>query len=255
MMKPFNIDNLKPPLKDVYEAQNKWCDTNWQETLKKHNKELNKSLEKADLFDVWSNKLQNDSVAKSLIPEVFMDAYLSIHFACMGLYKYANSCLRSELETALRLVYFSTHPIEFGWWCDGNEWYKGKDVWGSGYVYFELLNNMKEFDKNLSDEKKLFVRIRNIYGVLSQYVHSSKSTFQTHSKFSPKYNIEDFKNWSGYFNETQQFVNIILTLGLDKKFYGMNKNDQKKILKIGLYDKDYKKRVKDIFKLKIKGRI
>lgn len=255
-MIPFNINNLKPPLKDVYDAQNKWCDANWQETLKKHNKDLNKLLEKADLFDVWSNKLQDDKVAKSLIPEVFMDAYLSIHFACMGLYKYANSCLRSELETSLRLVYFSTHPIEFGWWCDGNEWYKGKDVWGEGYVYFQQLNTMKDFDKNLSDEKKLFgKKIKNIYGALSQYVHSSKSTFQTHSKFSPKYNIQDFKKWSNYYNEVQQYVNIILTLGLDKNFNELNKNDQKKILKTGLYDIDYKKRVKDIFKIKIRGRL
>lgn len=256
-MRSFNIDNLKSPLNEVYETQHEWSDRNWQESLKRHNKELNRLLEKIDLFDIWSNKLQNDKVAKSLIPEIFMDAFMSFHLGCMGLYKYANACLRSELETALRLVYFSTHPVEFGWWCDGSEWYKGKgkDVWGMGYEYFEQLNTVKDFDKDLPDQKKLFNKIKKIYQDLSQYVHSGKFGFQTPFKFSPKYNIQEFKKWFNNYNEIQQYVNIIIALGFEEKFKGMRGNDQSKILRIGLYNRDYKKRLKDIFKLKIRGRI
>ncbi len=254
-MRLFNIDKIPSPLKDTYIDQRKWCDMNWQEALKKHYKELNKLLEKVTLFDVWSNELRGDKVTKSLIPEIFMDAFISLHFACMGLYKYANSCLRSELETTLRLVYFSTHPVEFEWWCNGNEWYKGRDVWGEGYMYFEQLKTLKDFDKKLPNGEKLFARVRKIYGILSQYVHSSKSVLQTSLKFSPKYNTLSFKNWCSNFKEIQQSSNIIIALGFNEDFKKMRKNHQEKIIKIGLIDRNYKKSLKDIFGLKFKGRL
>jgi hypothetical protein len=254
-MSSFNIERLKSPLKDVFKSHLKWVEANWQETLKRKRKDLYKLLEKTNLFDIWSNNLQDTEVTKHLIPEMFMDAFMSFHFACTGLYKYANVFLRSELETSLRLVYFSTHPIEFEWWCDSNKWYKGKDVWSEGYGYFLQLKTVKDFDKKLPKEQNLFNKIKNIYGTLSQYVHSSKSALHTLLEFSPKYQADEFKKWSANYSAIQQYVNTIIILGFALRFKEMRKREQNKILKIGVYDINYRRSLKDIFGLKISGRI
>lgn len=259
-MRTLDIENLPLALKGVYDSQLKWCDKNWHSTLKGHSKELSKLVEKVDVFDIWSNSLQDIEVAKSLIPEIFMDAFISIHLACIGLYKYANACLRSEIETVLRLVYFTTHPVEFEWWREGNEWYrKYKDVWGEGYTYFDQLKVVKEFNKEFVKSKQvqktLFNKINQIYGILSKYVHSGISAFQTSLNFSPKYNINDFKRWSSNYREVQECINLVITLGFSEKFRKIRRTDQAKILRVGLVEKDYKKRLKDIFGLKIRGRI
>jgi hypothetical protein len=258
-MSDFNIEKLQKEIRDLYSLQQKWCDKNWQDTLKKHDRELSKLLAKVNLFDIWSHELRVDKAAGSLIPEIFMDAFISIHLSCLGLYKYANACLRSELETSLRLIYFSTHPIEFQWWCDGNEWYIGRDknVWMEVYyrTYFEQLSPVKHFNKSLKDDKKLSKKIQTIYKLLSRYVHSGISTFQTSSTFSPKYNIMNFKKWSSNYNEIQQYVNLVITLGYDERFKGMSNDNKLRILKIGVYEKDYKLKLKDVYKIKVRGRI
>lgn len=237
-----DLSNLPSNLRVIHESQKKWRNKAWEATLNNHRDELERMLEKINLFDVWSDGLQNNEAIKRLLPEIFMDSYMSIHFAGYGLYKYANICLRSQLETALRLIYFSPHPVEFDWWRNGNESYRSglanKDVWGEGYLYFQELENVKQFEDKCTEGQRLFrggKKVSNIYRKLSTYVHSGMFSFQTKpDEFSPRYKIEDFKHWSENFNEIQEYINILLILSFLKEFKQMRESDKNKILQVAI---------------------
>lgn len=242
-------NDLPELTKTMHESQEKWRSETWNQTLSKHKEEIEKLLQKISVFDIWSNSLQNNEAAKKLIPEIFIDSYISLHFACFGLYKYANICLRSQLETVLRLIYFSTHPVEFDWWCKGNEWYreglKSKDVWGEGFKYFAQLDYIKKFEKRCEKQKRLFheaQKINKTYKKLSGYVHSSALAFQTKPEellISPKYDLEEFKRWIRSFKEVQEHINILLILSFHREFKKLSKTNREKIGKIGVESSYY----------------
>lgn len=246
--------DLPPNTKTMYESQEKWRAKALKDTLSAHKDQIEASLEKVNLFDIWSNSLQTSEVARRLIPEIFMDAYMSIHFACYGLYKYANICLRSQLETALRLIYFSTHPIEFGWWSAGNEWYRAglrtKDVWGEGYGYFEQLENVKKFEELCEEGQRLFQHARKvpqIYQTLSTYVHSGVFSLQTKpDQFSPRYKIDEFSKWGTNFKEIQSYIHILLVLSFLEEFKKMSTVNQNRVLEIVIASLYYRERLKEL---------
>lgn len=252
-MSKKGMPDLPDNLRAMHESQEKWRKKAWEETLTKHKNELEKMLEKVNLFDIWSDALQHNEATKRLLPEIFMDVYIAIHFAGYGLYKYANICLRSQLETALRLIYFATHPVEFDWWCSGNESYRSglanKDVWGEGYRYFEELDSVKQFEGKCSIGQRLFrggKRVSNIYKKLSTYVHSGMFSFQTKpGEFSPRYKISDFKLWCKNFNEIQQYINILLILGFLKEFKEIHGSEKDRILQVGI-NKSYRTKLQEI---------
>jgi len=249
----MKISELPTLTKAMFNSQKKWSKNNWNSALEKHCSDTENLLEKINIFDIWSNALQDSEPTKKLIPEIFVDAYIAIHFACMGLYKYAYVCLRSQLETGLRLVYFSAHSIEFRWWLDGNEWYRSglqKDVWGEGYNYFANLEFIKKFDKELGKNKTLFASVKNSYSKLSRYVHSSPESFQTKpGSISPKYNIGQFRIWLAMSNEILTYINVIFILSFYDKFKDFSATQQKTILEKGVGNKKYKTKLKEIFGL------
>ena len=257
-MTTFWVTGLPTETKTTHESQNKWRRKNWERTLKEHKQDIEVLLKKISLFDIWSNKLQHNDVAVKLIPEIFMDAYISIHFAGYGLYKYAHMCLRSELETALRLVFFSTHEVEFNLWSKGKEWYREKynwpDVWGRGYAYFTLLDVIREFEELCDDNKELFGdkgkgAISRVHKELSKFIHSGAGHFQTRAdRVSPKYDPNEFSGWHETYEKVQTYIHIILTLGLANKFKDMTPTQRNKILDIGM-DSYYKTRVKQALNL------
>lgn len=256
-MTKFRVSDLPTETKTTHESQNKWRRKNWQKTLKEHKQDIEKLLKKISLFDIWSTRLQQNDVAIKLIPEIFMDAYISIHFAGYGLYKYAYMCLRSELETALRLVFFSTHPIEFEWWFDDDEWYSTTldypFVWGKRYHYFQNLKNIREFEERCEDDKKLFKKkdcgIKGVYGELSGSIHSGREHFQTKAdRVSPKYDSDKFREWYETYEKVQTYINIILALGFADEFRDMTNTQRKKILGTGM-DTYYKEKLKQILGL------
>ena len=184
-----------------------------------------------------------------------MDAYVSIHFSCFGLYKSAYMCLRSEFETVLRLIYFSNHPIEFKWWQDGNEkWIKdllkGSDVWGNQYSYLRHIKEIQSFDElNTRSNEKFFGengKLKLIYSTLSKHVHSVAPYLQTKrsGSFSPKYNKDEFEKWYDNYKKIQQYINIFLALGFPDKFKKMPTQERDKILDIGIASTQYKTNVK-----------
>lgn len=244
----MKIKNLPPSTKAMFSSQKKWSKDNWNSTLQKHSGDTENLLERISILDIWSNALQDREPTKKLIPEIFMDAYMAVHFASMGLYKYAYVCLRSQLETGLRLVYFSAHPVEFKWWLNGNEWYKSglqKDVWGEGYSYFINIEFIKKFDKKFK-RKKLFVGVKNLYSKLSKYVHSSPESFQTRpDSISPKYDIKQFKIWLGMSNNILDYINIIFILSFYDTFIGLSPTDQKTILEKGIKNSDFREKIKE----------
>lgn len=257
-MAKFDPNNLPDLTKSMYVAQQNWSEQNWKDTLLKHSKEVEELFEKIKVYDLWENILRDThgSISNDLIPEIRMDAILSVHFACMGLYKQANVCLRAQLETALRLVYFSTHPIEFKWWRNDNEWYLGlggKDVWGKGYEYFYQLDEVKAFEK--ASNQKFFDAISKIYKVLSKYVHSGVPSFQTTQfRLSPKYKIDSYKKWGGNFKEVQDYINTLFSLGFSVEFKAQNAINQKKVLRVIRFA-EFKKGVRKSLDLRFRGRI
>jgi hypothetical protein len=243
----------------MYISQQKWVAENWKNTLAIHARGINALLERCGAFDLWKKTLSSkyDKVAKELITEIFMDSYLSTHFACMGLYKQANVCLRSQLETSLRLVYFSTHPVEFIWWSKGSTWYlesKFKDVWGPAYQYFEKLEEVESFDKACSSNK-LFASLNTFYKKLSKYVHGSVSAFQTTpNRIAPKYDKDEFGKWETNFKDVQKYANTILVLGFANVFKTLTVSTQRGILK-AVEDRKYKEGLRKSLGLRFRGRI
>lgn len=261
-MPRFKISDLSDETKIMHDSQKIWRNRNWKTTLGKHEGEIKELIEKINLFDIWSNKLRDVPAAKILIREIFMDAYVSIHFASYGLYKYAHTCLRSELETALRLVYFSTHKTEFKWWFEGNEWYREKlnwpDVWGRGYDYFKQLDEIKKFEDLCEDNKKLFggkhTGVSRVYKKLSRFIHSGAEQFQTRTdRVSPTYDSEKFIEWRETYDKVQIYIHIILSLGFPKEFKGMQPAKRNKILDIGM-NTDYKDKVKQVLDVYVSER-
>ena len=260
-MKTFNENKLPDKTKSMFESHQKWSNNNLKETLKNHHREIEKLLQKIEVFDIWKNILQEKykNEVGLLIPEIFMDSYNSIHFACLGLYKQANVCLRAQIETALRMVYFSTHPVEFKWWHAGEDWYiKKGDVWGERYEYFKRLEDVKNFEKKCKEnnyEASLFNKINDLYKKLSKYVHSGVASFQTTpERYSPNYKISEFKRWMSNFKMIQKYSNTILILGFAEEFKNTSLTRKKRILK-ELEDNNFKKGIRKSLGLKFRGRI
>lgn len=249
----FKVRDLPELTKSIHKGQAKWRDKNWKKTLSTHSSELEKLLKRISVFSRWRNKLQQSDAAKKLFPEIFIDAFSSVHFACFGLYKYANMCLRSELETTLRLIFFSTHPVEFSWWLKGKSVYRdiysqANDVWGPGYIYFKNLENIQKFEMNCDKAKQLFsegCKLKKMYTTLSQFIHSGAGHFQSRpSGFIPAYELDEFKQWYSRCNEAQTYINILLALTFSEEFKGMTPTSRNAILDVGIGD-EYKEIVKN----------
>lgn len=254
-MDKFDVTKLNVLTRGIYDSYINWNDKNWKSTLKANHKKIEKLLTKIQIFDKWANELDKHSIAKGFLQEIYMDALISIHFSCMGLYKSANVSLRAELENTLRFIYFSSHPVEFKWWSNDLDWYRkiGGHVWGKEYNYFENFEETKKFDYQTS--KKLFDEVGKIYGKLSRYVHTGFKSFQTSgTRISPTFKKDEFKKWVSNFNEVQNFVNTFLILFFPEDFKKSDAHIQRKVLKV-IENKDYKKRIKKSLNLRLRGRI
>lgn len=252
---PFKVEDIPEETKKIHESQNKWRRQSWQKTLSEHGNDIEKLIDKIRLFDTWKTKLVKVNAAQILIPELFMDAYVSIHFAGYALYKYAYMSLRSELETALRLVFFSTHPVEFDWWLADKEWYSTTSdypyVWGKRYLYFQNLENFKKFEKKCNETDKLFGDhgIKGLYAELSEYIHSGRRHFQTRTdRVSPKYDDDQFRRWNYDYDKVQTYIHIILALGLAEDFKEMSLIQRDNILNTGIGN-GYKEKVKETLEI------
>jgi hypothetical protein len=233
---------LSSLVRAMHQGQEKWRKTAWKTTLARHDDELNRALKQVNLLDIWSDKLTGKDFADRLMPEIWMDAYISVHLAGYGLYKYANACLRSELETALRLIFFSSHPNEFEWWLENHQSYVKSqgytDVWGKDFSYFEKLKQVRKFVKSQRKGSNLFKgkgSVPDIYGKLSKYVHSVVFCLQTDPEsFSPVYKVGEFKKWHGNFRAIQNTVNLLLVLTFANEFKTMYRQNQCSILADGV---------------------
>lgn len=255
-MPEFDGSSLPEWLKAIHDSQNKWREQNWQKTLQDHSAELESLLDMVNVLHLWPNAVGGVEVSKKLLPEIVMDFFTSLHFACWGLYKSAHMCLRAGLETTLRLVYLSTHPVEYQWWLEGKEWYREgspvrQDVWGPGYRYFTMLPGIKVFDKACDESRKLFgsksAGIGELQSDLSKHIHSGPEQFQTEvNRISPQYDIGRFKRWLKRAKKALTFINIILALSFKDAFCDMHPEDREKIIDKGIADDDYRDKLKDV---------
>lgn len=248
-MPRFKISDLPENALNMHKTQGKWRNRNWNNSLKNHSNELEDLLSLIELFSFWMTRLPTGDATSSLSKEIYTDAYFSIHLACFGLYKNAYMCLRSQFETAMRLIYFSSHPFEYKLWLSEDEKWKkdllsGSDVWGQGFKYFAYMPKIKELE-SLTPNTWLLKgnnpKLRTIYSKLSRHVHSSGPSYlQTrHGRLSPEYKEDEFIEWQGIFKDVQKYINILFALCFPNEFENMPSNKRNEILDIAI-GTDYK---------------
>jgi hypothetical protein len=256
-MPSFKVSNLPEKTRVMHETQTKWRKKNWEDTLKNHSNDLENLISLIGLFDIWKNRLPRKDVTRSLSREIYTDAYFSIHLACFGLYKNAYMSLRSQFETAMRLIYFSNHPVEYKLWQSGDEkWMgdllKGSDVWGQSFKYFIYIPEISELEERISHKDNLWLtkgdspKLREIYGKLSKHVHSVGPYLQTRSgRLSTKYNQNEFETWYEMFSDVQKYISILFALCFAEKFKNMPTHEREQILDLAI-GSDYKDLVKRV---------
>ncbi len=251
-MARFALSKLKPETRGMYESLSAFKRRNIKKTLCEHDSEIEESLEMLGSLEIWNNELRQTSVATNLLPEIWMDGYVSISFAMMGLYKYANTSLRSSIETTLRLVYFVNHPVEYEWWKKEINWhtqYSFTDVYGRKYEYFARI--FQAFEKECSPDKKALFGddgqcLKTFYGALSGFIHTSPRRFQTKpTMFSPRYDIGRFNEWLTSYKQTQTYINVLLALAFPAELKNMHVGHRSKVLEKGMltYYRDKVKKV------------
>ncbi len=175
-MPRFKVSNLPEKTHMMHDAESRWRQQSWQNSLNNHAKELEELLTIIDLYGLWKNRWPRNDATKILSNEIYTDAYMSIHLACYGLYKNAYMSLRSQFETALRLAYFSEHSLEFKLWESGDEkWIqlllKGSDVWGQEFKYFLFVPEIKDLENRVPQNLRLITgdgKLKTVHSKLSQ---------------------------------------------------------------------------------------
>ena len=260
MAKVFNKYRLPPKAKNLYDTQ-QLLRGNIENALFEKGNDVEELLFRVDSFALWKSLLHKkySDVSDELIDEIFIDLWLSIDFACIGLYKQAHVCLRASLEMTLRLVYFSRHPVEYNWWSQGkSEDYKDKNSRGEDFSYFKKLEAFKDFEKIAKTlkkaEPKLISKISLEYSQLSKYVHSNKDRFQTGKKITPKYVVGDFNKWQKHFELVMTYMNTVLMLGFSEEVKSFRLDKQKILLK-NISIPNYKSFLRRVLLIKFKGKI
>jgi hypothetical protein len=258
-MEGIKVNDFPKLLKNVHNAQKKWRPKNYMNSIAEFHDEIEEILEILNFYGKWNNKFQEVKIAEKMIPEIFMDGLNSLYFALLGLYKYANMCLRSQLETALRFIYFIDHKKEYEWWLSGNVWYKKSKqayVWGDDFSYFENIDIISKFDKGCEGGKKIYSSsgsgksgdlMKEIYSKLSKSIHTSATHFQTSTgKFSPKYSKRGMNDWIKLCKDLQCYIIISLILSFPSEFNKMSKKDINTILEKSISDNDYIREIKSL---------
>lgn len=253
MMSQLQPQDLPEWVRVLHETQEQWVDRNWEETLAAHPQETDNLLEALSAFDVWQEALQEEEANAKLIPEIFADGYIAIHLACWGLYKYAHMCLRSELETALRLVFFAEHRIELAWWQEGKELWRqtpgSKDVWGPAYKYFQMLPEVRRFDNSCDEAKRLFgpKGIPHLYSELSKHIHSGADYFETAAdRTAPSYKQENLQLWFAKASSVLTFTHILFTLAFTDVFQQLEEADRNEIMTKGIREEYYRVKLEEV---------
>jgi hypothetical protein len=256
----FRVNNLPRHLKAIHKSQIKWTRDNWRISCDSHSTEIESLLKKIHSYRIWKSHMQSVEIAKKILPEMVMDGLTSVHFSNFGLYRYANSCLRSLLENGMRLVYFVNHEVEFKWWLDDNEWYKDqkqKYVWGSNFDYFRHLENITIFNDNCTNSKRIFTGsqangflIKKLYKRLSSAIHASADAFHTSNSVpSPAYDVDKFNDWKQNFIEVNQIISIVLSLGIPHYFTHIRPRERDEIFSSCIMDTDYINEIKRILSI------
>lgn len=251
----FRVSDLPAQTMIMHDAEVKWRKKNWEDSLRNHSNEIEELLSLIALFNIWKNRIPQNESTRYLSKEIYTDAYISIHLASYGLYKNAYMSLRSQFETAIRLIYFSSHHHEFKLWRGGEEGWintllKGPDVWGHGFKYFNYIQKVKELEDLGS--KRLWLlkgdnpKLIEIYSKLSKHVHSGGPYLQTRTgRLSAKYDYDEFSSWVKMFKDVQMYVNILFALCFPEPFLRMTDLERDQVLNLAI-GADYKDHVKQV---------
>lgn len=102
-------------------------------------------------------------------------SYLALVLAAKGNENSAYVLLRQLIELVLKHVFFSTHPVEYGW-AATREGYRE--------VTFQfLLDYLRKTDEShrFGAMEEVCIRLEHLFGTLSRYVHVHSKLFMVHS--------------------------------------------------------------------------
>jgi hypothetical protein len=195
--------------------------------IREFSSELLKVMNSYNSLNCWADLFTTRKLTGvELVAEIFEDIFISTYYALCALYKYADMALRSAFENSLNLAYFYSHPVEFGWWKEGSEWYidKGSHPWGD-YTYFVMLSgDLPKTDPTLE------ARLKTHYAKLSKSIHSTAESFQTtQNKLTPKVEMARLMPWAKRAQITVSLMNVVLVVALRNELSNVSSKEKTQI--------------------------
>jgi len=78
-------------------------------------------------------------------------------------------------------------------------------------------------------------------------VHSGVFSLQTRpDEFSPRYEIQEYKKWTGNFKEIQSYINVLLALGFPEEFKRIGEGSRDRVLQVGIESLHHREKLKEV---------
>jgi hypothetical protein len=152
-------------------------------------------------------------------------SHLSMVLSIKGLENPACVLLRQSVELVLKHIFFSTHPVEFGW-ADSQEGYKELTF----QKLIEYIGRTEELQR-LEQGNQVCVRLNECFGVLSRYVHVHSRGFIGYKTVGRKNEakIEIVTKLNERTREIWPVLTAILVVYFPKKYLKANVLEQRVI--------------------------
>ncbi|NFP90179.1 hypothetical protein [Clostridium sporogenes] len=204
---------------------------NIDKSLDKNPEVFSKLMEYVNLLYYWRRKIPNVN-ASVILDEVNYDMLCSINIGANGMYRIANSCLRSAIELGLSFFYFLDYNYKFLLWKEDKydiKWCEISDE-NTGILSNEYIGLfVKEITVvNFIDE------VKKTYRECSQYVHGKYHYMNAFQENKIKFDSEQLNEWSDLFQKVSEILIIYLTIRFKNMLNDFDEEEQeltKEILK------------------------
>jgi hypothetical protein len=150
-------------------------------------------------------------------------SYLSIVLAVKGLENPASVLLLQSIELALKHIYFSTHPVEFGWSLTRHSYRE---------ISFQfLLEYIRKTDESstFSNMVDVLTKLEGQFHVLSRFVHMHSRNFIPYqgSRDISSAHVATIAALKGKTTDLWPLIISLLITFFSAKFIGANANEKK----------------------------
>lgn len=150
-----------------------------------------------------------------ILDEINHDMLCSINNAANGMYRVANSCIRSAIELGIGFLYFVDNNFKFLLWKKNKfdiKWSALLDE-ENGVITHKYLSLFCDSEK-LSE---FITEVRDAYKESSEYVHGKYNYMHSLDGTTIKYNEDQLIKWSDTFRNAAQILCILLTIRFNDK--------------------------------------